>query len=638
MSIGWIGGRRAVGAILGLAVLLFGAAAWAQAVPAVPIPATSTTPIPVSAFDLEYALEHPDHPPLAELEALPVSLRFATGGMMPAHPQTENITFPLGAVPQELKLFPGTLRFVLQQILAVFEARGIGGVLILLPDLEDGTGRDLRTPGDTRLRVQIWTGRIERVATVADGDRFAALDEAGRTNHPAHAFIRDTSPVTAGGARGLLRVDDIEDFAFRLSRHPGRRVDALMRPGELPGTTQVDYHVAESKPWMVYAQLANNGTEATDEWRQRFGFSHNQLTGRDDVLKLDYVTSAFDEIHGVWGSYSAPVLDSSRLRWSAVGGWSEYGASEVGLGSLDIDGDQWEAGGRLHWNVLQVRELFVDVVAGARWRHVGVESDFQAVGFAGSEDADADFFLPEVGIELRRDTFVSSAALEVVLDHNLGGFAGTDRDDLRPLGTRGADESFTRVRWNGGLSIYLEPALRRRQFLDPNTIESSRLAHELVLGTRGIVSLDDRLVPQFQQVAGGLTSVRGYEQSIVSGDQVVIGSAEYRIHLPRLLRPGEPTPPMPGVGRFRVRPEHVYGQPDWDFIVKAFVDAANLETIDGDRFDEDDHESLVGLGLGAELHLDRYFQARVEVAWPQRRLDDIDTDGPELHALFTVMY
>ena len=607
-----------------------------QAVPAAPLP-TAAAPIPVSAFDLEYALDHPEHPPIAELEALEVSLRFATGGMMPAHPQTENITFPLGAVPQELRLFPGTLRYVLREILAVFEARGIGGVLVLLPDLEDGTGRDLRPPGETRLRVRIWTGRIERVATVADGDRFGDLDEDGRTNHSAHAFIRKTSPVTAGGPRGLLRVDQIEDFAFRLSRHPGRRVDALMRPGELPGTTQVDYHVAESKPWMVYAQAANNGTEATDEWRQRFGFSHNQLTGRDDVLSVDYVTSGFDEIHGVWGSYSAPVLDSARFRWSAFGSYSQYNASEVGLARLDIDGDQWEAGGRLHWNVLQVRELFVDVIAGARWRKVGVDSDFDFAGITGSDGADADFFLPEVGFELRRDTFVSSAALEVMLDHNIASVTGTDSEDLLALGTREADKSFTRVRWNGGLSIYLEPALRRRQFLDPHTIESSRLAHELVLGTRGIVSFGDRLVPQFQQVAGGLTTVRGYEQSLVSGDQVVIGSAEYRIHLPRLLMPGEPTPPMPGVGRFKLRPQHVYGQPDWDFIVKGFVDAANVALVDRNDFDER-NESLVGLGLGAELHVKRNFQARVEVAWPQRRLSEIDTDGPELHALFTVMY
>jgi hemolysin activation/secretion protein len=628
MSIGWIRGARVALATAWLALVGVAAPALGQG--------TSVTSVPVSAFDFEYGLEHPDQPRIAELEALEVVLRHATGGLMPPHPETENIRFPLGRVPVGLRFFPGTLRYVNQQVLAVFQERGIGGVLILLPDLEEGTGRDLRTAGNTRLRVHIWTGRIESVATVADGDRFGSLDEAGRSNHPAHAFIRQTSPVTPGGRNGLLRVKEIEDFAFALSRHPGRRVDALLRPGELPGTTRVDYHVAESKPWMVYAQTANNGTDATTDWRQRFGFSHNQLTGNDDIFKLDYMTGEFDDLNGVWGSYSGPLYRVPRMRWSALGSYSDYDATEVGVSRLNLEGDQWEAGGRLHLNVLQMRELFVDVVAGLRWRNVGVDSAFRLGGISSSDGADDDFFLPEVGLEIRRDTFISSSALEIMFDTNLSSVAGTDTDDLRALGTLDADKSFSRLRWNGAVSIYLEPALRWRQFIDPSTTESSTLAHELLIATRGMISLGDRLVPQFQQVAGGLATVRGYEQSISAGDQVGIGSVEYRIHLPRLLAPGGPPYVVPVLGKLKLRPEHAYGQPDWDFIVKVFADAARVVTVDRQDFEAND--TLVGLGFGVELHVLRNFQARLDIAWPQERLEGRDTDSAELHALFTLMY
>ena len=78
----------------------------------------------------------------------------------------------------------------------------------------------------------------------------------------------------------------------------------------------------------------------------------------------------------------------------------------------------------------------------------------------------------------------------------------------------------------------------RRGWGDPGSPSRSTLAHEIVIATRGQYSFDDRLVPQFQQVAGGMFTVRGYEQSIVAGDSAVIGSAEYRYHFARTLDPG----------------------------------------------------------------------------------------------------
>ena len=80
--------------------------------------------------------------------------------------------------------------------------------------------------------------------------------------------------------------------------------------------------------------------------------------------------------------------------------------------------------------------------------------------------------------------------------------------------------------------------LARRGWGDPALAVALDARARAALSTRGQIRFDDRLVPQFQQVAGGMFTVRGYEQSIVAGDSVVIGSAEYRFHLPRMLDPG----------------------------------------------------------------------------------------------------
>jgi hemolysin activation/secretion protein len=619
---------RFAGAALAAALAL-GIAAGAAAQRA----AVESLTYPVTAFVVEYALDHPAHPSIAALEALTLELRVAEVGLLPPHQGTPSLAFPLGRVPAGQRFYTGGLRHVSHEIVAALNARGIDGVLVTFPQIEVETGRDLRPVSETRLLVRIWTGRVESVSTVADGDRFGGESLDARTNRSEHAFLREGSPVRPGGPDGLLRVRDIEDHALRLSRHPGRRVDALLRPGELPGATRVEYHVAESKPWLAYAGVSNTGTEATTDLRQRFGFSHNQVTGHDDLLSLDYVTGNFDDVHGAFASYEVPVYRLSGLRVAATGSWSSYDASELGVARGDAEGDQWHAGGRLIYELFQHRALFVDVFAGAAWRNVTLGQTNLTGAFP---EADDDFFLPEAGLRVRRHTAISSAALDLWADHNLASVAGTDDDELFLFGRQEPDDDFTRVRWQGALSIYLAPALRWRRFVDPSVQDTSKLAHELLVSTQGQASLGDRLIPQFQQIAGGLYTVRGYEQSVVGGDTVLIGSAEYRVHLPRLLRPSQEAQDVPVLGKIEVRPQHVYDLPDWDFIVKAFVDAAQVS--DEDAEDYEDSQTLVGIGLGAELRFLRNLSARVDLGWPQRKLDGEDEDSPEIHGAITLVY
>jgi hemolysin activation/secretion protein len=603
----------------------------------------SATPqsYPVSAFVIEYPLPHPDLPPISELLDLEVEMRVTRGGLMQPHPTTENVRFRLGAVPPGTRIWDTGLQYVNRQLLAEFERRGIGGVVITLPDLEGRTGRDLRPREEQRLRVRIWTGRVENIATVADCDRFAGSIEE-RTNRPEHRFVRDGSPVRPGGEQSLIRTDEIEDYTRRLSRQPGRRVDAVLEPGETPGATRLAYHVAEQKPWLAYAQFGNYGTQATTDWRERFGFSHNELTGHDDILRLDYVTGNFDHVHAGFGSYEVPVWKLDRLRARAYGAYSEYDASEVGITRLDFSGTQWEAGGRLYANLWQYRALFVDAYGGARWRNVTVKNDF----LLASGEAEDDFFLPEVGLATTYEALWSRLDLEVGWETNLGSTASTgDRLELAQLGRIDPDRDFSLMKWNGAFSFYLEPIVyARRGWGDPGSPTHSTLAHEVVIATRGQWAYDDdRLVPQFHQVAGGQFTVRGYDQSIVAGDTVAIGTVEYRYHFARTLDPGAAPIELPVIGPFQVQPRTVYSRPDWDLILKAFADGAKLWYSDSNDPSVDvtePDEDLFAVGLGAELQLMRYLRAGVDVAWPRSKLADGSKggDSPEIHVLVTLMY
>jgi hemolysin activation/secretion protein len=599
---------------------------------------------PVTAFVIEYPLDSPGQPDPAELLDLEVELRETATGLLAPNPLAPSTRIRLSALPPGAKFHPGALRAVNRAIVDEFARRGIGGVLVTIPDLDEESARDLRPVSETRLRLRVWVGRVENVATVADGERYEDESIEARTNRSEHAWIREGSPVQAGGQGALLRPGAIDEYSAFLSRHPGRRVNPTLQPGALPGTSRLEYHVAEQKPWLAYAQISNTGTDATTLWRERFGFSHNQLTGRDDILRLDYVTGDFDSVHGVYGEYGGPLFRVPRVRWKIDGSWSQYDASEVGVSSLDFSGETWEVGGRLQANLFQRGDFFLDAFAGLHWDRIGVDND--GVG----EESD-DFFLPEAGLYAERVGEVWTFDFETAVTHNVSSVADTNRelavqDELFRLGgNEPASADFTLLKWQGGLSLYVPPLLNRFGWSKEADLGSYDFAHELAFTTLGQVSFGKHLVPQLQQIAGGLYTLRGYDQAAVAGDTVAIMSAEYRLHVPRLFDTGPPLP-MPWISRFRYRPENAFAFPDWDFIVRAFVDAAKVvengrcSVCPAGENSVAREELLHSFGAGVELRVLRNLSARLDVAWGQEPVDQHEPhlDKPEIHGVVTLLY
>ena len=62
----------------------------------------------------------------------------------------------------------------------------------------------------------------------------------------------------------------------------------------------LDYLVTEQKPYSAYLQVSNTGTESTGDWRERIGFIHYQMTGRDDIFSVDFITAEFDKTNTVF--------------------------------------------------------------------------------------------------------------------------------------------------------------------------------------------------------------------------------------------------------------------------------------------------------------------------------------------------
>jgi len=588
----------------------------------------------IDHFELEYKEKREGVPALSEIMNMEVELGRTDDGYVSPRLGLPTVRFRLANAPRQLfdRYYQSALLAIDTQIVRYFNSKGVIGVFVAQDskDLDPDSGADLRPPNRRAMKIMILVGVMKELRTIASGERFKAGE---RVNNPAHKKIRDNSPVkpvTMGGP-DLLRKDLLDDYIFRLNRHPSRRVDLAMSASEQPGGVAVDYLVAESKPWTIYGQISNTGTEQTNEWRERVGLLHNELTGHQDTLSIDFITAGGSDSQSVVATYEAPVYSFDRLRWKVYGSWSEFTASDVGQAAEQFKGDEWMVGGEVIANFYQQRELFLDGYGGLRYRSIHVNND------TANTEGDGDFLEPYIGVRLERGTEETSSSGQMQLLFGFGTnieskdkTSGTTSDTPEGLGRINADEDFTIFQVQANHSFFLEPLFNTRD-------KFSTLAHEIALSARMQWAFN-RLIPQEEEVLGGLYTVRGYPESVVAGDSIVVGSIEYRFHYPKSRPPMEVEKQKRLFGKpFRWVPEAPYGKADWDLIFKGFLDVG--KTIQTDRLGFENDDTLVGAGVGVEVQFKQNVTLRLDWGFALNEIqNEVDSGENRLHVVFTVLY
>ena len=583
---------------------------------------------PVSSFDFRYAVDDEALPDASSLLTTEVELFRVPSGYVAPRDRVENQAVMIGNVGKlGVTPFHGSaLQAIARKIVADFNERGLIGVYVRpSPAQIDDTGRDLREAGDAALSFIVYTAHVSQIRTLANGERFPP--DQGIDN-PNHVRIRNLSPVRQGD---LVDKKQLDEYIAFLNRHPGRRVDVALGPGDEPGGAVLDYMVIENKPWSVYFQAANTGTESTGEWRYRFGFQHTQLTNADDIVQLDYITSEFKGSHALVGSYTRPVFDVKRWRARAQGGWSTFDAADLADLTGSYTGDQWWAGGDLIYNVWQRGKWFVDLTGGFEWRHISVDNQIVLV------DGASDFLLVHGGASVEFNDEIATTFAMVDLQGNLSGLADTKTADVVKLGRVEVEKDFLVLTWQAMQSVYLEPLLFPDAWADITTPQSSTLAHEVMVLFRGQTTFGERVAPQFEGIAGGMYTVRGYDESTAAGDDLYLFTAEYRFHVPRVFAVDEnPYDTMLFGKPFRWAPQEVYGRPDWDLILKAFVDLGATRV--NDPVIGESNEDLLGVGIGAELQVKRNLNVRVDYGWALEDAGSTRSGDSRLHFQGTLLY
>ena len=513
-------------------------------------------------------------------------------------------------------------------------------------DIDPRTGVDKRKKGNTKLRLGVYIAKIGKIRTVAAGKRVNGKDKSDLTDQPSHKWILASSPVAPEGSgprktmvlpwapamdstSPVIRRDRLDQYLYRINRQSGRRVDVRVVPGEEPGELDLEYLVQESKPWTAFYQLSNTGTDSTGDWRHQFGITYNGLISPDDVLSVNYTTAQFDDVtNTVWGHYESPLLWSSdRIRTRINWLYSQYNSDQLGQG-IPYTGEETSVGGEIIWNFYQKDEFFLDAYMGLQYRHLTTED--QWVGITGA----GDLIMLRYGVRAERRTATSMLIAEVGFKTQIGGT--TNQKHFAELGRLNAEAHATIMTWFGQYSTYLEP------WLDPNFddkgVAAGPLAHELAFLFRGQTAFGDRLLPQLMDVVGGFYSVRGYPQSMAAGDGSIVGSAEYRFHIPRAIKASPGTMNMFGHDvQVVANKDNPLAWPDWDLIFRTFIDGGI--TWRNDRKPWERNYQMLSAGLGFEMQLSEYFNIRCDYGIPLLTVkDEVKAGNGTFHFSVAVRY
>jgi hemolysin activation/secretion protein len=565
----------------------------------------------VTRFQLDFLDEPPNAPSISSLRKTRIRLgkmqrAEGQGGVfVPLERSEEEIQFDLDEIPGDGPFYfaAGALASINQQIVEAVVSEGLGSIIVAPDERDIGftTGQDLRAEGNEALRLTIFLPTIKELQSFATGERIPE-DEA--TNNKAHTRILRQSPVQGGE---LFWPRQVDDYVARLNRHPGRRVVAQLSPSHDQQQLYLDYQVTESKPWIAYASISNTGAESTGRLQARTGLVHLQPTNRDDILSLDFVMNTSGDVRAASFGYQLPLWIDT-LRVEVEGAYADFDATagEVLRGidlRTDFKGVQARGGLNLVYNFFQYNEYFLDVAAGATFEHIETKSVNQSTEAAGSDD----FLTANFGLRLERKN--RNLKLRARAWANLGTLSHDDSDPKSAFnnnfGRLEPDEHPFVLHWDSKLAFFVDALLADPK--DPAPIS----AHEVVIRYRGQSTFDKyRLIPHYQQIAGGMETVRGYEQGVTAGDSVHLGSLEYRFHVPRIFNPRPATTQIPLVGEFAIAPRGPGERPDWDWVLKAFYDVADVRQTS--RGAEEFDDFLQGVGVGTELFVKRNLQLRLD--------------------------
>ena len=402
------------------------------------------------------------------------------------------------------------------------------------------------------VRLNVVQGKISRLRVV--GSRYFSQDR-----------IIELVPGLAEGA--VPNLAQVQQQLAQVNTSPDERVTPLLRPGKLPGTTEVDLQVEDELPLHGGVEVNNGHAPDTTALRTTASLRYANLFQRGHTVGLQVQVSPEDtsQVKVFVGTYSLP-LEGGTLLLSAV---KSDSASYVGAG-IGVFGSGKVLGARY---VLPLASDKPTALQQSLTLGVDYKDSDQSLALADGTGLDTPIHYVPFTLSYAATTFDPRGSSE---------YSAGVEFAVRGFGSRQEQFADKRYRAHSDFSL-LKLSAARTQKLPGDTTLYAQIEGQFT---------DDPLVSNEQFVAGGEDSLRGYLESTAVGDLALRGTLEFR------------TP--------NFRPE----QSRLDFLqLRTFFDTAWLRTLQPLPGTRSSYE-LSSYGLGLTARARPGFLLRADLAWP----------------------
>lgn len=461
-----------------------------------------------------------------------------------------------------------------------YAGHGIRGVQVIIPPQE---------VGDKPLAVQVLEPRLNLVTI--EGNRFFGDKNLRR-------FFE--GKIVSG--EGTLVADALEHQLDLVNRHPDRQVTAVLKPADEAGKTDLALTVKEREvfhgitPLHYSVETNSTGTPNVGRLMTAHTFQYTNLFDRDHIASVQWTfqPGTFRKNQVVGASYLIPLFlprSGQDLTLAIYGGYSRANADTV-VDTLTIVGEGWTLGGQLTARLPEFRGWEPSLTFGIETTQLDSTLEFGSYTEIKSEVG----LLPVYSkLSLVRRDRGGSTVARVGVRHNLDDrVPNSELADFRKF-REDSDPNFTTFQFG----------LERFQKLINDWTMHANLSGQFS---------EQRLIPSEQLRIGGGGTVRGYDQSEVSGDRAVLFRTEIRSpNLPDLL------------SRVFDKQEILQFVAFYDWGMGFMSDP-----LPGDPKDE----SVSGAGFGFRYQFMQHFLGSVDIGWPLE--DSANTRAGDAQIYFRV--
>lgn len=401
-----------------------------------------------------------------------------------------------------------------------------------------------------------------------------------RVNGARYFLPADIKAKARSLAEGrALNFNDLTRDIVALNQLPDRQVTPSLKPGEVPGTVDVDLNVKDKFPLHGNVELNNRYSADTKPLRLSASLNYNNLWQLGHSIGGSFQISPEDleQVKVFTGYYifRFPTIEGFSLMLQGT----KQNSNVNTLGSAAVAGRGEVLGARAIFTLQTGKDFYHSINFGFDYKRFDDQ-----VTLAGITTPSPITYYP-----LSANYSATWAPKGSTTELNVGATFG-----IRGVGSRSSQYNNNRYRSDANF-IYLRGDLAHTHDLPGG--------FELFAKVQGQIS-DQPLLNSEQFAGGGLGSARGYLEAEVLGDNAIFGTVELRS--PSLLGW------LPGRGN------------EWR--IYLFGDAGTL-TIHDPLPEQDSSFRLASFGIGSRLQLLDHLNGSVDIAIPtipQGRTEDRD--------------